>query len=542
MTNKIIKLLAAGLLFMPGLSFAQMTSLQTLQEQREEEQLRQTAAQMAKELEKPAAPAKEEVSDEKIITLHTIVFTESTVLAKTFFDDLTKEYTNKPLSVKDIETLVDKINNQYLLDGFIASRAFLPKQDITEGTLHVSLIEGKVHSYYFSGNKWTRESYLKRYFHWPRFSDLEMGEVQLQTLNFNAHNDAKARVTLAPGPAYGTTDVEVVINEPNLLTGSIFMDNAGQDETGLNRYGAALTLSGITGYRDIFNIGGLKSKGAESLFTSYEIPEPFFNTRIGIGFDYSNTDIVNGPLRVLNVEGDFYNFYAYVKKPFWITPRMTNNLTFNAAVKNGASYISGLTTQTTDITLLNLTWDNIFIFGGGYFFSMLTGTAGVEEINGNKSFWRATYNGEAHKNLIGNLALNLKARAQTAGGRDVLPSSEQFQVGGVNTVRGYAEGVMLADQGAGAMGELQFNITDYLPKIIDNASLYGFFDYSYIFNTDSFVQVAGLDKDLYSAGGGLRLGLLGHIEGNIAFARTLKTNVLIDKTDTKILFFVRAKF
>jgi len=518
------------------------TNLNRSRESSAEERLRQTAMQMSQDYKskKQQTSANKTPANEQTVILKKIEFSQSTILTKDFLNNISKKYVGRPLTSKDIENITNDINNEYIMKGYIAARAFLPKQDGKDGVLFVTLVEGKIHQVNVQGNKHTKLSYIQKRINWPKYSDVQMGSLEGKILDFNSQNDAKARVNLAAGPVYGTTDVNVILNEPNLITGSVFSDNAGQDETGLYRVGTSLQLNSITGYRDIFSLGASTTRGAHSVSGSYEIP--VLSSRVGVGADYSNTEIVSGQLESLSVKGNFYDYYAYLKKPFLVTPRMSNDFTLSYYIKKGSNYISGMSTQTTDTDLASASLDNILIFGGGYIFNMVSFSKGLKVMENDKDFWRANYNGEYNQRIIAGLSFNLKGRAQMGGGADELPSSEKFQIGGVNTVRGYNEGLLLAQQGADAAAELQYDFTKYMPKYVNNTSLYTFFDFGYISDTKSFILQPDLQKDIYSTGLGLRLGLFNHLDGNITVARTLKTNVFLQDNETKVLFFVQGKF
>lgn len=254
-------------------------------------------------------------------------------------------------------------------------------------------------------------------------------------------------------------------------------------------------------YRDILTFGGMLSKGSESYFASYEIPEPLLKTRIGVGFDYSTTEIISGPLHPLNVDGHFYDYYIYVKKPFWVTETMISNFNLSFSAKNGANYVDSYRTQTTKTDLITLAFDNIWIFNGGYLFNLLSAGQGVKALEGKNEFTKFNYSGEFQTAVWGPLAFNLKAKAQLKAGGHDLPSSEQFQLGGVNTVRGYTEGMLIGDKGFDVMSELQFDFTSTLPRFVTYAKLFGFFDYGRIYPSKDTITPEGYDKDIYSAGG-----------------------------------------
>lgn len=545
-----------ALLFFPLGSFAQtqnlaasgMTRMQEeMFEQQKDAQIqaaRQTylnnKAKIVKEKDALTEEEKKQ-ADAKVLRINKIFFAPSSALPKEFFDNLKKKYEGQLLSVNDIYAILNAVNSEYLLKGYIAARAYLPEQDVSKGLLVISLMEGRVQQFTISNNKHTKESYIKRYIDFCPCDVIDAGTLQQGALEFNAANDAKARLTLAPGSVYGTTNVNVVMEEPPTFSLTGFMDNAGQKETGLLRYGAYATARSLTKYRDILSVGGMFSHGTNSAFASYEIPEPFFNSRVGFAFDYSDTEIIHGSMKPLNITGDFYGYSLYVKKPFLVRVNTISNARFTASTKKGANYIDKNKTQGNDIDTLSLSLDNILMFSRGYLFNMVSATKGLTLINGDNYFWRGNYYGEAQYNLSKFFGLNLKVKGQKRLDGEV-PTSEQMQIGGVNTVRGYSEGMLSADSALDGMAEFQYNMT-FMKKIkpVDYVQAFAFFDYGHIYPSNTIYYPEHYEKDIYSAGGGIRMGLLKHFEGSISVAQRLREHTYLDKKETKVLFYVQAK-
>lgn len=544
------------LLLFPPVSFAQtqnlaasgMTRMQEeMFEQQKDAQIQQARQtylnnkeQIVKD-EETLTDEEKKQADAKVLRINKIFFAPSSVLPSEFFDGLKKQYEGQLLSVNDIYAILNAVNSEYLLKGYIAARAYLPEQDVSKGLLVISLMEGRVQSVSITNNKHTRESYIKRYIDFCPCEVIGAGKLQKGVLEFNAANDAKARLALAPGSVYGTTHVNVVMEEPPTFSLVGFMDNAGQRETGLLRYGAYATARSLTKYRDILSVGGMFSRGTNSAFASYEIPEPLFNSRIGVAFDYSDTEIVHGSLKPLNITGDFYSYSLYMKKPFFVRANTISNARFSASTKNGANYIDNNKTQKNDIDTLSLSLDNIIMFNHGYLFNMVSATKGLRLIDADNYFLRGNYYGEAQYNLSKYFGLNLKIKGQKRLDGEV-PTSEQMQIGGVNTVRGYSEGMLSADSALDGMFEFQYNMT-FMKKLkpINYVQLFTFFDYGRIFPNNTIYYPAGYEKDIYSAGGGLRMGFLKHFEGTLSVARRLRTHTYLDKEDTRVLFYVQAK-
>lgn len=182
------------------------------------------------------------------------------------------------------------------------------------------------------------------------------------------------------------------------------------------------------------------TEGSNAFFGSFDIPEPVFDSRIGFGADYSDTEIVGGDLKALDVTGNFYNYYFYIKRPVYVTDSFVNNLNFTANFKNGASYIGNFRTQKVYTDTLSLSWDSLKLFAGGYLYNQLSVAKGARLFDGTRSFWRFNYNGEFQQSFLDDFALNVKAKAQYTE-QDFLPSSEQFQIGGNDGVISGAEAI-----------------------------------------------------------------------------------------------------
>ncbi|MDR1942178.1 MAG: BamA/TamA family outer membrane protein, partial [Endomicrobium sp.] len=413
------------------------------------------------------------------------------------------------------------------------------EQDITSGTLFISIIEGVISKAQVSGNKSTSEKYIKRYIDFGKTDNFNANVTDKEIMNFNASNDAKARIALSPGEVFGSSVVDIIIDEPQRYSLSIFTDNAGQEETGKIRYAGYGSIKSITKYRDIFNAGGVFSEGSNAAYASYEIPEPFFNARVGAGFDYSDTYIVNGGLKPLDVKGSFYNAYIYVKKPFFIREKTVTNVTFNAASKHGVSFVSDFKTQDTKTDTLSLSADNTLLFNGGYAFNMLSYAQGAKIIEGENIFEKLAYYGEGYKSLPYNFSLNLKIKGQLIF--DKAPSSEYFSIGGINSVRGYREGMLTAKDGVNTNLELIYDIGLIKWKRLNFNKIYAFFDFGNVFPDKNANLPDGYSNMLYSCGIGIKFGLFRHFETNLVCAFPLYEHKYYENDKITLLFSIHGK-
>ena len=491
-----------------------------------------------------AENAQTAADEEKIVLLKEIIFAKSHLLPDEFFLKIKERYENKEVSENDIHRIIAEINNEYMELGYISSQAYLKPQDITEGVLHVSLVEGVISGIRITGNKTTSEKYIKRYINFSHADAFNAHVTNQDIMDFNAANDAKARIALSAGKVFSTTEVDIVIDEPARFSFNAFTDNSGQEETGRIRYGGFATVRSLTGYRDILNAGGVFSDGSNAAYISYEIPDPLLKTRVGAGFDYSDTNIINGGLRALNVKGNFYNAYIYIKRAFLARETTVTNVTFNAGSRRGESFISSVKTQETNTDTLSLSGDNTIMINRGYIYNTLSYTQGLKLIEGDTLFEKISYYGECYYNLAYNFAVNVKARGQF--GVDNLPSSEQFSIGGINTVRGYREGMLIAVSGLNASLQLEYDFSfikkkrEYL-KYGDYGKVYAFFDLGSVFPGNRANLPDDYENTIYSSGIGMKIGILKHFDAHLIWAVPLFEHKYFANDKSSFLFVVNAR-
>ncbi|HQT87764.1 MAG TPA: ShlB/FhaC/HecB family hemolysin secretion/activation protein [Acidiphilium sp.] len=120
-----------------------------------------------------------------------------------------------------------------------------------------------------------------------------------------------------------------------------------------------------------------------------------------------------------------------------------------------------------------------------------------------------------------------------AGGQfttDILPTSEEFYLGGSQFTRGYYSGEVTGDKAVYATAELDLN-TDlnfhaFSRQIETGAQFYGFYDYGENFQNNQIAGQVSADHRLASFGGGVRLGLTRYLELDVEGVHRLVTQLV----------------
>jgi hemolysin activation/secretion protein len=143
------------------------------------------------------------------------------------------------MTLPDIRERVRDVTQDYLSRGFITSRAWLPEQDISGGTLVIAVTEGKVEAVTLEGHE---ENAIRMAF--PRtegrvlnLRDAEQGLEQLNRLN-----SRPLTVDILPGSREGFSRVTLVpVSQRFPVSLDVGADNSGQKSTGSGQLNARLT-------------------------------------------------------------------------------------------------------------------------------------------------------------------------------------------------------------------------------------------------------------------------------------------------------------
>lgn len=124
-------------------------------------------------------------------------------------------------------------------------------------------------------------------------------------------------------------------------------------------------------------------------------------------------------------------------------------------------------------------------------------TAGIAQAD----FVKANLRGGYDQGLGEHWVVRLKATGQFTS--DLLPSSEQFSVGGSEFGRAFEQSIVIGDEGAAGSAELAWRPPG-LPGPISGSEIYGFADTARVIQTGRF-GAPDRNYDLSSAGAGVRL-------------------------------------
>lgn len=448
-----------------------------------------------------------------------------------------EQYLGKPLSMASLDRLIKHIYTYYSAMDLPFVNITLPEQDITNGVVQLLVVEGGLGKLRVEGAKWFSEDlYLSAI----RLRPNE--PIRLSVLNediawINKNPFRQANVFIDKGDAVGGTNLVVRTQERFPLRVYAGAHNNGNESTDQNQlfagfnWGNAFGLAHQLSYQYTASPDFYKLQGHSG---SYMIPLPWRDTltisgayskinpemvapfkrdgmSLSAAFRYDSTLKSVGPLQ--HALGFMFEYKV-----------SDNNLLFGAIP---------VTDNQTDI----LQFSGIYTgeikdpWGANNLNLRLTGSPGgmsarnkteyfeISRAGAKADYYYGTLDLSRNQRLPADFSLLLSGHLQLAG-RNLL-GSEQLGLGGVNSIRGFKEGIVYGDRGYRLRAELYapvIPVDRLLPFSAPSMplQLLGFYDHGTVSNVDRLAGEAS-ENTLKSAGFGFRFAVDRHVSVNFDY-------------------------
>jgi len=210
---------------------------------------------------------------------------------KEFQEALEPLFLNQPLTDERLVALQRKIISYFKEKRRPLVIVEIPFQDATNGTVQFLVIESKLGKVVPTGNRWFSDRLLKSYIEIKPGEPIDT-EVLLKDVSWMNQNPFHfTNVVYTPGETEGTTDLELVTKDrfPLRLYGG--GDNTGLESTGTARWFAGFDWANAWGIDHILSMQGTTStdfRRFRALTFHYTAPLPSHQTLIAYG-GYSKT-------------------------------------------------------------------------------------------------------------------------------------------------------------------------------------------------------------------------------------------------------------
>lgn len=455
--------------------------------------------------------------------LKDVQYEGNTVYSEEELDNLIADKVGVFIGLDELKEIMNAVTNHYTDEGYITSFSYLPAQKIKNGVLKISIIESKVSSVTIKGNKWAKTGFLKNNI----FKDQGVTEGKIFNVKnlrkalgeINELNYLKGRVILQKGE--DMESAEIILEAKDRFP---LMFNAGYDNRGRNIIGkqrAVLTVAdeNITGWGDRLYISNILASRTYGLNTSYFLPLGPYGTELRLGYGFSDVSL-GKDYRIQKINGRAHNFTIgfiqpiYEGKTFKLESDITFDMLTSTTFINGGDVNHRYNSRAIR-TGLNAIKDDTT----GRWVSRFEISAGVPIFGATKEglpFLKLNPSIVRIQNFPYKITGLLRAAGQYSPNK--LQPVEQLQVGGMNSVRGFEEGLNFGDKGYFITLELRKTIPclpDYkFIKLKDKLALAVFYDQGLA--TTKNVAV-GYHRFLQSVGFGFRYNINKYLHANLDF-------------------------
>lgn len=435
------------------------------------------------------------------ITVERFEVVGSTVFSPEELAKVTEQFTKRPISLTELFQARSQITNLYLQKGYITSGAYIPPQIIKSGVITIQVVEGKLEDIQITGTRRLNPNYVRSRLKIATSAPLNRERLleALQLLQLNPLIES-VNAELSAGSRPGASVLEVKIAEAKSFSTQVVLDNGRSPSVGSFRRRLQVNEANLLGLGDGLSLSYTNTDGSNALDTSYTLPINPYNGTLSFYFGTSWSDVIERPFNVLDIESSSRYYELTFRQPIVQTPRQEFALGITASRRESeASYIDGDRIPfpslgaddegRTRISALRFfqEWtsrNSREVIALRSQFNLGTGAfnATINSVRPDSRFFAWQGQAQWARLLAPDTLLLLRANTQISS-TSLLPL-EQFGLGGLDSIRGYRQDLLLTDNGTFASAEVQIPILR-LPETDSIIKLAPFVDFGVAWNNSA---------------------------------------------------------
>ena len=388
------------------------------------------------------------------------------------------------MTLADLNAMVARINALYKEKKVETAEAVLPPQVVKYGIVYIRLVEGVYGKTELTGNHRIADDTILHRIHAVSGDLVNVEQLSDELRVYNSTNTYQIRADLVPGEAEGTSDLKLTLEEKeNPISSFIFTDNAGQKESGRYRIGAYSEYRGIGGHDAALAVMPIWTRGIWGGTVMYDTPWGHHGTRAQVSYSRNLVDIIDGPFEKFDMKANSNDLAFSVTHPFHISPASKVDGFLELHRKWSDTEYAGMAladnvTRTVKAGMTVRSYDE-----NGMWFALASVTGykndnRIDKEENNGSYYNAYL--MRRQQLNHGQYLLYRLYGQYTAFKE-LPSTEQFSIGGMATVRGYKESALSGDKGWSATFEWGFPIS----KDLQTWRSFLFLDHGVVYNNYS---------------------------------------------------------
>lgn len=466
----------------------------------------------------PSQPTPE-ISPETVpknIRVDKIEVTGSTIFSQEQLNSLTKVVEGRSVRREKLTEITKAITKLYVERGYITSKAILPNQKIKNGVVQIVVIEGGIEKIVVEGTKRLNPNYVRL--------RVALGVRQpLSTIDLEEHLRllkanplfSNLESSLRKGTQPGKNILVVKVTEANPFQASLTVDNYSPPSIGSERLGINTIYQNLTGLGDQLAASYyFTAQGGSNIYNfSYRVPVNGMNGTLQLRTEINNNEVIQEPFQDFDIRGASQLYEISFRQPLVRSLRQEFALSLGLTIQNGQTFtFAGPTAFGLGPDDEGNSRTRVIKFGQDYLARDLQGawslrslfSLGIDIFNATKNanpipdgqFF--SWLGQVQRVQRFNKNNLLIAQAEVQLTPNGLLPSQQFVIGGGQSVRGYRQNARAADNGVRFLLENQLTLYKGDTGLLKVAP---FFNLGYVWNTND--NPNRLQRQTFLAGTGV---------------------------------------
>jgi hemolysin activation/secretion protein len=406
-----------------------------------------------------------------------------------------KPYEHRMVSGGELQSLRVELTRLYVDKGFVNSGVLLPDQRSKDGVIVYQAVEGALNRVEIAGPTKLSSSYItgriRSYVNEPfNMSDLQYALRYLQ----EDPNVQRLDARLSPGDALGQSILHLNVEDQPRFSAGVSGDNNHSASIGEWEGTATFGARDLTGHGEEWRGSVVRAAGDTEGSGTFSIPLNAHNASFQAYFSYAKSGIIEQPFEPLNIdektrayglefttplydrlnnrfslffgaESD-HSYTTLLGQPFSFSPGAQNGVSDVAVLLGGIDWVLRGSSSVTDLRLTYRRGINALgatvnqASNNQYFNPNPTGADALFGLEQLQFIFIQRLNGFSALSMLNDRAQFI-ARATGQITQDPLLLLEKFTIGGVDTVRGLPENLLVRDNGTAATIELQLPVPGY---------------------------------------------------------------------------------
>ena len=410
------------------------------------------------------------------ITVSRFEFQGNSAFSSEELAEITAPFTKRPLTFAELLAAESAVTQFYTEAGYINSGAMIPAGQIfdqNQAVITIQIVEGGLEDIQVQVEGQLDPDYVKSRLAIAAekpFNQKRLLEA-LQLLQLNPLIESiSAELSAGPRPELSLLSVQV--KEANTFQIETFTDNGRVQSIGSWERGLRISEGNLLGIGDGITLDYANSDGSNAVTASYTLPLNPHNGTLKAAIQYNNTVVIEEPFNILDITGDSLYFDLSYRQPLIQTPRQ--ELALGLTTSYSASQTSLLgegfplspganNDGQTRIAALRFfqEWtergsEDVLALRSQFSLGLGILDANVNNLPPDGRFFEWRGQGQ-YVRLLGPETLFVFRSAVQLSTEPLVPL-EQLTLGGLNTVRGYRQDLLLTDNGIFASTEVRLPV------------------------------------------------------------------------------------